>query len=118
MNHSALRTYCLAKPGAVETFPFGEEVRVYKVGNKIFGLHPVEKVVKISLKCDPMLAEILRKMYPAVRPGYHLNKTHWNTVTCDGSLPDAEIFSFVDYSYDLIVKSLTRAVRKSLGFSD
>ena len=114
MDAEQLRTYCLSKNEAVETFPFGEDVRVFKVRGKVFALIPVSSSTSISLKCEPTWAQILRRSYQAVTPGYHLNKEHWNTVECDGSIPDEEILGMVDHSYDRVVKSFPRKIRESL----
>src|SRR5207247_1900835 len=97
------------------TFPFGDDVRVYKVGGKMFALQPVSAPNQISLKCEPTWAQILRNTYPAVTGAYHLNKDHWNGVQCDGTIPDDEILGMIDHSYALIVKSLTRKLRQELG---
>ncbi len=102
MDGEMLREYCLDKIGASEGFPFGEEVRVFKVKNKMFALLTKTMPAQISLKCEPTLAQILRNTHPAVQPGYHLNKEHWNTVTVDGSIVDEEILSMIDHSYELI----------------
>ncbi len=115
MNAAELRDYCLSLPGSDELFPFGPEISVFKVAGKIFALcrfseHPL----RISLKCDPSLAEQLRKTHPAVIPGYHLNKRHWNTVIIDGSIPDQMILDLVEDSYDLILSKLPRARRQAL----
>ncbi len=115
MDHKRLREYCLSKKGAVETFPFGPEVRVFKVSGKVFALQPVDGGVSVSLKAEPTWAQILRNTYPAVKPGWHLNKEHWNTVTCDGTIPDEEILTMIDHSYDQVVKKLTRRQRQELG---
>ena len=95
---------CLAKPGSAEDYPFGDEVAVFKVGGKMFALVPLaESPASVSLKCDPGLAAGLRQRYPAVTPGYHLNKRHWNTVTLDGSVPEEELLDLIDHSYQLVV---------------
>ena len=91
------------------------EAQVYKVMGKMFALLSSDELPRISLKCDPTLAEILRERYPAVQPGYYLNKQHWNTVTIDGSIPDEEILDMIDDSYDLVVKKLSRKAREELG---
>jgi predicted DNA-binding protein (MmcQ/YjbR family) len=89
MTAAALRRWCLERIGATEEFPFGEGVSVFKVAGKMFALSSLDsRPLTVSLKCEPDLAERLRATYPAVAPGYHLNKRHWNTVTLDGSLPD------------------------------
>ncbi|HXL73705.1 MAG TPA: MmcQ/YjbR family DNA-binding protein [bacterium] len=94
----------LSHPGAVETFPFGPEVAVYKTYNKMFGTLVVEEGVWYSnLKCDPFWTETLRKKYKAIQPGYHMNKKHWNTITLDGSLPDSLIRQMAELSYVLVL---------------
>ncbi len=114
MNRNELRAYCLSKLAAVETFPFGDDVAVFKVMGKMFALMPVEGEVSISLKCEPTLAEILRGTYAAVKPGWHLNKLHWNSLSMDGTIPDSEVIMMIDHSYELVVKGLTKAQRKAL----
>jgi predicted DNA-binding protein (MmcQ/YjbR family) len=104
-----LRGWCLARPAAEETFPFGEDVSVFKVGGKIFALSALRsRPLTVSVKCEPELAVELRRTYPAIRPGYHLNKRHWNTITLDGSLPDAMVRDLVEDSYDLVAGAATR----------
>jgi predicted DNA-binding protein (MmcQ/YjbR family) len=115
MERHDLRAYCLSKLGAREDFPFGEDVAVLKVADKMFALLPVSGPVSISLKCDPAWAVVLRDTYPAVTPGYHLNKRHWNSLLMDGTIPDEEVQEMIDHSYDLVVKSLTQAQRKTLA---
>jgi len=114
MDRDELRALCLALPGAREDFPFGDEVSVFKVGGKMFALCNLDaEPLQVSLKCDPDLAVQLRAGYPAIAPGYHLNKRHWNTVTVDGSLPDQMVTDLVSDSYDLVVAALPRARRPS-----
>jgi predicted DNA-binding protein (MmcQ/YjbR family) len=111
-----LKATCLALPGATEEFPFGYEVSVFKVAGKMFALSRLAgDPLEVSLKCEPEFAEALRRDYPAIRPGYHLNKRHWNTVTLDGSLPDRMVREMIEDSYDLVVASLPRARRIALG---
>ena len=86
----------------METFPFGDDTLVFKVKEKIFALVNLDGDLSINLKCDPVLAIDLRERYSSVIPGYHMNKKHWNTVLLDGSVPDKEVFSWIDHSYDLI----------------
>ncbi len=106
---------CSAKPGAVEDYPFGDEVAVFKVAGKMFALVPLgEAPGSVSLKCDPGFAASLRDRYAGVTPGYHLSKRHWNTVTLDGSVPDEEVLELIDHSYDLVVARLTKAQRNQL----
>lgn len=111
MNFDALREYALKKSHAAESQPFGDDVLVFKVMNKIFMMMDFEHPTNLSLKCDPELAVELRERYSAVLPGYHMNKTHWNTVILDNTIPPKEIFKMVDNSYDLVVKSLPRSKR-------
>jgi predicted DNA-binding protein (MmcQ/YjbR family) len=117
MQATALRKHCLAFPGSEETFPFGPENSVFKVAGKMFALSRLDQTpLRISLKCEPALAEQLREAHAAVLPGYHLNKQHWNTVIIDGSLPDSMIKDMVEDSYDLVVSRLAAARRRELGW--
>jgi predicted DNA-binding protein (MmcQ/YjbR family) len=102
MDIVALRDYCISKNGAGESFPFGDDTLVFKVKDKIFALVNLYGDLSINLKCDPALAIELRERYSAVTAGYHMNKKHWNTVMLDGSVPDKEVFSWIDHSYSLI----------------
>jgi predicted DNA-binding protein (MmcQ/YjbR family) len=115
MTPDALKRACLALNGAVEDFPFGFETSVFKVAGKMFAISQLDgQPLSVSLKSDPELALSLRAAHPAIRPGYHLNKRHWNTVTIDGSLSDQMVLEMIEDSYDLVVKSLTRAQRATL----
>jgi predicted DNA-binding protein (MmcQ/YjbR family) len=117
MNSEELRDHCLSFLGTAEEFPFGPQTSVFKVAGKIFALSRLaEHPLRVSLKCDPPLAEQLREAHAAVLPGYHLNKRHWNTVIIDGSLPDPMITDMVEDSYDLIVSKLPRSRRRALGW--
>ena len=112
MNFETLRTYLLAKPCAEETFPFDDVTLVIKVCNKMFALVGINNdPLRINLKCDPDKAELLRELHPAIVPGYHMNKRHWNTVVLDGSLPGADIYAMIDDSYDLVVQGLPKSKR-------
>lgn len=102
MNVEIIREYCLNKYNTTEGFPFGENTLVFKVKGKIFALANLDGELSINLKCDPALAIDLREKYSSVTPGYHMNKKHWNTVLLDGSIPDKEIFSMIDHSYNLV----------------
>ena len=113
--YSTLRDLLLAKPGAVEEYPFGPDTLVPKVGGKMFALlYEEDGSARLSLKCDPEHGELLRATHPAIQPGYHLNKRHWITITADSSLPDDLVRDLVDESYALVVKGLPRAVRDAL----
>ena len=117
LGPARLRRSCLRLPGSVEEFPFGEEVSVFKVGGKIFALSPLRsRPLTVSLKCEPEIAEQLRAAHTAVRPGYHLNKRHWNTVEIDGSLEDRSILDMIEDSYDLVVDGLPKRVQAELGW--
>jgi predicted DNA-binding protein (MmcQ/YjbR family) len=106
--------YCLAKPGVTDEFPFGPETLVFKVMGKVFVLSGVEDFNGMNLKCDPELAVELREQYDAVNPGYHMNKTHWNTVNVNKDAPDKKIYEWIDHSYALVVKSLTKKQKEEL----
>jgi predicted DNA-binding protein (MmcQ/YjbR family) len=112
MDPHGLKTACLALPGAVEEFPFGDEVSVFKVAGKMFALCDLDaQPLQLSVKCDPELAVQLRAAHAAIAPGYHLNKRHWNTITLDGTLPDQMVADLLGDSYDLVVASLPKARR-------
>jgi len=119
MKPTELRDRCLSFPGAEETFPFGPENSVFKVAGKMFALSRLDAApLRISLKCEPALAEQLREAHAAVIPGYHLNKRHWNTVIIDGSLTPEAVGDMIEDSYDLVVSKLPRARRLALGWRD
>ena len=108
MTHKEFETYLLSFPNTWLDFPFGEGTSVYKVGDKAVGEGKIfaiiadgSKPLRISLKCDPQLATILREKYESVLPGYHLNKKHWNTIICSGQLTDDEIKDLANISYQL-----------------
>ncbi|MBS1885728.1 MAG: MmcQ/YjbR family DNA-binding protein [Actinobacteria bacterium] len=116
MDADQLRDLCLSFAGVEETFPFNPETSVFKVGGKMFALSQLgSDSLRVSLKCEPRLAEDLRAAHAAVIPGYHLDKRHWNTVVLDGSLPDRQVRDMVEDSYDLIVDKLPRSQRRALG---
>ena len=118
MDAAELRRWCLAQSGAVEDFPFGPEHSVFKVGGKMFALSTLERTpLEVSVKCEPELALQLRDTYTAIRPGYHLNKRHWNTITLDGSLSDQLVLELIADSYDLVVSALPKRTREELGWT-
>ena len=113
MDLAQFREYCLSKPRATEGTPFGPDVLVFKVGGKIFALAVLDEMpTNVNLKCDPDLALDLRDRYEEVRPGYHMNKKHWNTVEIDTGIPDAELREMIDHSYDLVATSLPTSTAK------
>lgn len=114
MDIEKLREYCISKKGATEEFPFGEDTLVFKVGGKMFALTGLDGDLSINLKCDPELAIELRERYPSVQPGYHMNKTHWNTVFIDGSVSDMLVCEWIDHSYEIVVGKLPKKMREAL----
>ncbi len=115
MDTEKVRNYCLQKAGVTEGTPFGEDVLVYKVMGKIFCLLSLDTPFSVNLKCDPELAVEMREKYESVQPGYHMNKTHWNTVTFDGSVPDKIIQEWIDHSYLIVVSGLSKKLRAALN---
>ena len=115
MDIETIREYCLAKKAVEEGFPFGENVLVFKVKGKMFLLAPLnEAVLQFNVKCDPEQAIEWREKFPAVQPGYHMNKKLWNTVTVDGSIPTKLIRQMIDDSYRLVVRSLPKKDQEGL----
>lgn len=116
MDFDDAKAYLLSLPESVESYPFGPDVLVPKVLGKMFATLGTEQGIgKMNLKCDPDEALALRDIFPAVTPGYHMNKKHWNTISLDGSLPVGEIERMIDNSYALVVKSLPKAQRLGLS---
>lgn len=114
MEINEILEYCQLKKGVEETFPFNAETLVLKVAEKMFALIPLEtQPLTISLKADPEWSAELREQHQQISGAYHMNKTHWNSVVCDG-LKRELIFKMIDHSYDLIVKSLTKKKREAL----
>jgi len=115
MELETLRKTLLSKKATTEELPFGPDALVFKVMGKIFAIVAWQKLpLSISLKCEPNHAMALRAMFPAVKPGYHLNKEHWNTVTLDSSLPDQEIIEMINHSYDQVVKGLRKTDKEQI----
>lgn len=114
MDIEHYRRHCLSNKGVTEEFPFGEEVLVYKVMGKMFALTHVETFDSVSLKVDPETGTELREQYEGVTPGYHLNKKHWISVSMDGSIPDRLVLQWIDNSYQLVAKSLTKTQKAAL----
>lgn len=115
MNIEELRNYCINKKGVTESFPFDEVTLVFKVGNKMFALVPIENnPLSINLKCNPEKAVSLREEFENVTPGYHMNKKHWNTVIIDVSISPDLIKEWIDDSYDLVFKSLPKKIQATI----
>ncbi|KAA6436954.1 MmcQ/YjbR family DNA-binding protein [Dyadobacter flavalbus] len=116
MNLESLRDYALALPGVTEELPFGPDTLVFKVMGKVFLLAPLDSAeLQFNAKCHPEKADELRSRYPDVKPGYHMNKKHWNTIFVNGSIPGDLLFSWVKDSYDLVVSNLPKKQREELA---
>lgn len=114
MEIEEIRNYCLQKKGVTESFPFDSETLVFKVGGKMFLLIPLENnPATFAAKADPEWSEELREEFPQISGAYHMNKTHWNSVVCDGLKKDL-ILKLIDHSYDLVFNSLTKRIREEV----
>lgn len=112
MNIEEFREYCLSKPLVTEEFPFDSETLVFKLGCKIFALTSLESPdFKVNLKCEPVYAQELREKFEEIKPGYHMNKLHWNTVDFDKNLENKFLKDLIDHSYDLIYKKLPKNIK-------
>ena len=114
MNIEQYREYCISKKAVTESFPFDESTLVFKVMNKMFALTGIDEFAFINLKCNPEAAIKHREQYEGVTPGYHMNKTLWNSVYLNKDVSDKLIFQWIDDSYDLIVSSLSKKLQKEL----
>lgn len=114
MNIEGLRDHCLSKKGVTEEFPFDESTLVFKVMGKMFAVTDVDDFSSITLKVDPEAGAELRERYAFVRPAYHMNKKHWMAVVLDGEAPDRLVLRWIDDSYDLVVKNLTKSQKSAL----
>ncbi|MGI8305557.1 MmcQ/YjbR family DNA-binding protein [Saccharopolyspora hattusasensis] len=118
MTPQELKNACFALAGTREEFPFDETNSVFKVSGKIFAISRLGgDPLKVSLKCEPELAVHLRAQHPAITPGYHLNKRHWNTVVVDASVPDQLVLDMIEDSYDLVVAGLPKREQEKLRWS-
>ena len=115
MTLADFREHCARFPGFTEDLPFDENTLAFRVGGKIFALMDVDLFESVNLKCDPERAIDLREEYAGIIPGYHMNKAHWNTVACDGSVPDPLLLELARHSYDLVRASLPKKLRDTLG---
>jgi predicted DNA-binding protein (MmcQ/YjbR family) len=116
MHIDWLRNYCLSKKGVEESMPFGPDVLVFKVMNKVFLLCPLNEIpLRFNVKCDPGIAIELREQYDYVLPGYHMNKQHWNTIMCEAPANVNLLQQWIDNSYNLVVKSLAKKMRAHLN---
>lgn len=115
MDVETLREYCLSKPGATESFPFGEDALVFKTGGKMFLLIDLKNPVSFNAKCDPERAIALREEFDEITPGYHMSKVHWNTVDMQGRLSDLQLRELIDHSYELVFRGLPKKVKDELN---
>ena len=114
MNVEDIREYCLSKRETTEGFPFDDTTLVFKVAGKMFALLNLKSPHSINLKCDPDKAIDLRERYSSVRPGYHMNKSQWNTILLDGSIDESLLKEWIDESYVLIIEKMPKYKRESL----
>lgn len=119
MNLEIYYEYCLSKKGVTEHFPFDEDTLVFKVGGKMFALSSLSQWEKgqpsVNLKCNPEMAQELRAQYNDIQPGYHMSKIHWNTINVNQQVSDKMIQEFIDHSYELIFKSLTKKIQEEIN---
>lgn len=114
MNIEELREYCLSKKAVTEGFPFDKETLVFKVKEKMFLLTNINQELRMNVKCDPEKCIELREMYSAVLSGFHMNKKYWNTVRIDGSVSNRQLKEWIDDSYDLVVRKMTKKKQNEL----
>jgi predicted DNA-binding protein (MmcQ/YjbR family) len=115
MDYETVKAYLLNKPEAIEDYPFGPNILIAKIKGKMFAsLTTNQGTTMMNLKCDPAHAQELRDVFDAVKPGYHMNKKHWNTLALDGSLPDSELERLIDHSYTLVFKKLKKSERQAM----
>jgi len=119
MNLETYYEYCLSKKGVTEHFPFDKDTLVFKVGGKMFALSSLQKwelgEPAVNLKCDPERALELRAQYDSIKPGFHMSKTHWNTVVMYQDAPTALVKELIDHSYELVFKSLTKKLQNEIS---
>jgi predicted DNA-binding protein (MmcQ/YjbR family) len=115
MNVEELRDFCLQLKAVTEDLPFGEDTLVFRIGSKIFLLIGLSEGNRFNVKCDPELAVELREQHPEVKPGYHMNKTHWNTVYMDGALTRKQLCDMIEHSYKLVLKSLPKKTQAEIA---
>jgi predicted DNA-binding protein (MmcQ/YjbR family) len=119
MNLETYYEYCLSKKGVTEHFPFDEDTLVFKVGGKMFALSSLKKwesgAPAVNLKCDPERAQELRAQYESIKPGFHMSKTHWNTVAINRDVPNTLVKELIDHSYELVFKSLTKKLQNEIS---
>ncbi|HEY0770711.1 MAG TPA: MmcQ/YjbR family DNA-binding protein [Sphingobacteriaceae bacterium] len=115
MDIETLREYCIQKSGVVESFPFGEDTLVFKVGGKMFLLISLQDPSTFNAKCDPERAATLREEYDEITPGYHMSKVHWNTINMKGRLTINQLRELIDHSYELVYQKLPKKIKEELN---
>jgi predicted DNA-binding protein (MmcQ/YjbR family) len=119
MNLESFYEYCLSKKGVTEHFPFDQDTLVFKVGGKMSALSSLSQWEKgesaVNLKCEPERAQELRAIYDDIKPGWHMSKTHWNTVAVNKEVPDTLVKELIDHSYELVYKSLTKKTQNEIA---
>ena len=115
MDIESLREYCISKKGVTESFPFGPDTLVFKVGGKMFLLTNLQDSSEFNAKCDPERAVALREEFDEIRPGYHMNKVHWNTISVTGRLTQKQLQDLIDHSYELVFNSLTKKIKEEIN---
>lgn len=115
MNIEVFREYCLSLPGTSESLPFGPNTLVFKVGSKMFALTDIDLFESVNLKCDPEKAIELRARYPEVKPGYHMNKRHWNTVEISYRISEQQYLDWTRESYDLVFAKLPKKEKELIN---
>lgn len=115
MNIEQVRELCLSLPGTTESFPFDETTLVFKVGGKMYALAALDAIpLRLNLKCEPERASQLRTDWPQeILPAYHMNKKHWNTVLCEGLLPQSLLRELLLDSYHLVVEGLPKKIKSN-----
>jgi len=115
LNIETIREHCLKKQAVTESFPFDNDTLVFKVAGKIFALLSLDGNFGLNLKCNPEKALELREQYSDITPGYHMNKTHWNTLNLDGNIKSQLVFELIDHSYKIVTQSLTMKTKKEFN---
>jgi predicted DNA-binding protein (MmcQ/YjbR family) len=117
MKYIWIDTYCLSKNAVIKDYKIEWDATRYMIDSKMFVLigQNKEKREIISLKLNPEYGEFLRNEYDDIKPGYYLNKEHWNSINLDGSVPDDLLKELVDQSYALVLHSLTKKRQSEIG---
>ena len=118
MNLEQFYEYALAKKAVTEHFPFDEDTLVFKIGGKMFALTSLQDWEKgspsVNLKGDPERNFELRAEHESIEPGFHMSKTHWNTVRFQGDVSDKLLLTLLDESYNLVFSGLTKKAQHAI----